>query len=133
MIPFSTYSVVGLTNSLKRLRERLTDSNSKHCSVTEEAIANRAHKSGMTMVQSLAKTEKVPISQWTKWGQRMQDQEAAHVNTWSQKRVCGLFNMTWGLEGLVYRACTGTWQEERPGREAEPKHVCCVKGIQIAT
>ena len=55
------------------------------------------------------------------------------MNTWSHDRVCGLFSMACGLEGLVPRACTGEWQEERLGREAEPKHVCCVKGIQMAT
>ena len=94
MIPFSTHSEVGLTNNLKRLREHITDSYLKHCTVTEEAVANWAHKSGMRMVQSLAKKEKILISQWTQWGQRMQAQEAAHVNTWSHERVCGLFNMT---------------------------------------
>lgn len=62
----------------------------------------------------------------------MQASEAAHANTWRHERKCGLFGATCGLEGLVHRACVGKWREERLGREAEPDHVCYVKGIQIA-
>jgi len=55
LIPFSTHSEVGLTNNLKRLREHITDSDLKHCTVTEEAVANWAHKSGMRWCRALQK------------------------------------------------------------------------------